>query len=333
MISTQRRSRGITEQDVWQAADALLLAGQRPTIERIRQQLGRGSPNTVSPHLDAWFAGLGARLQDPHAFAGAPALPEPVNQAAQYLWEAAMAQARAALAAEFSEGEAALQRGREALAEEQVALEQERAVLTARLEFAEQARAELARSRDEATDRARQAEQQAAALRAELDAVRASLAEARLETHQQQEAANAQREAADGERALLVARFDADVRRLQRELDASRQTAREGEKRLEEERAASRQRLQQLAEAERELEGRVESLARALEHSSAQIAQQQALLEEYRAMRETQAQGEAALAARGGGAGKAPRRPPPSGLPVSAKARAMLRRGRSRLTP
>ncbi|WP_196360993.1 DNA-binding protein, partial [Achromobacter xylosoxidans] len=39
---------GITEQDVWRAADALLLEGARPTIERVRQKIGRGSPNTVS---------------------------------------------------------------------------------------------------------------------------------------------------------------------------------------------------------------------------------------------------------------------------------------------
>ncbi|WP_050983058.1 DNA-binding protein [Cupriavidus basilensis] len=83
------RSRSITQQDVWQAADALLLAGQRPTIERIRLHLGRGSPNTVSPYLDAWFAGLGARLQDPQAFAAPASLPEPVNQAARYYRRAA----------------------------------------------------------------------------------------------------------------------------------------------------------------------------------------------------------------------------------------------------
>ena len=54
-------SRGINEQDVWKAADALLLEGARPTIERVRLKIGRGSPNTVSPHLESWFARLGAR--------------------------------------------------------------------------------------------------------------------------------------------------------------------------------------------------------------------------------------------------------------------------------
>ena len=40
-------ARGITEEDVHSAADALVCAGERPTVERIRAHLGTGSPNTV----------------------------------------------------------------------------------------------------------------------------------------------------------------------------------------------------------------------------------------------------------------------------------------------
>lgn len=86
--------RGITEKDVFTACDALVLAGERPTIERVRWKIGRGSPNTVSPMLDAWFKGLGRRLQDPGAFAMPPDIPEPVLQASQHFWEVAQAQAR-----------------------------------------------------------------------------------------------------------------------------------------------------------------------------------------------------------------------------------------------
>jgi hypothetical protein len=87
-------ARGITETDVFTACDALLLAGERPTIERVRQKIGRGSPNTVSPMLDAWFKGLGRRLQDPGAFATASDVPNPVLQAAQHFWEVAQAESR-----------------------------------------------------------------------------------------------------------------------------------------------------------------------------------------------------------------------------------------------
>ena len=45
--------RGITEEDVRGAADAIVGRGERPTIDRIRAELGRGSPNNVNRHLDA----------------------------------------------------------------------------------------------------------------------------------------------------------------------------------------------------------------------------------------------------------------------------------------
>ena len=92
-------ARGITEDDVWQAADALIQEGQRPTIERIRQRLGSGSPNTVSPMLERWYQGLGRRLRpgssvpDPAGQGGGDALllpmpdvPLPVLEAAEALW-------------------------------------------------------------------------------------------------------------------------------------------------------------------------------------------------------------------------------------------------------
>jgi len=87
-------ARGITEDEVWKACDVLLLEGARPTIERVRLKLGRGSPNTVSPMLETWFKHLGARIKDPRAFAAPAASPDPVQQAAQHLWEVAQAEAR-----------------------------------------------------------------------------------------------------------------------------------------------------------------------------------------------------------------------------------------------
>jgi hypothetical protein len=100
-------SRGITDKDVWTACDALLLAGARPTIERVRQKIGRGSPNTVSPLLDAWFKGLGTRIADPGSFAAAPDVPEPVQQAARHFWEVALAVTRKDFDERLREGMAA----------------------------------------------------------------------------------------------------------------------------------------------------------------------------------------------------------------------------------
>lgn len=118
--------RGIQYEDVAQAADALLHEGLRPTIERIRQRIGRGSPNTVSPMLERWFAGLGQRLQD-SASAPEPAagLPPVLWQAVQEGWLQACQQAeQQAAAAHHAE--------REALAQEAQQLEQDRVQLHAR---------------------------------------------------------------------------------------------------------------------------------------------------------------------------------------------------------
>ena len=85
-------SRGITPRDVELAADALLRAGERPTIERVREKIGRGSPNTINPALDGWWKRLASRLD-----AGPAALhrlPESVAHVAEALWMQALDEAR-----------------------------------------------------------------------------------------------------------------------------------------------------------------------------------------------------------------------------------------------
>jgi hypothetical protein len=85
-------SRGVTAGDVERAADSLLRSGERPTIDRIRERLGSGSPNTVNPLLDAWWKRLGSRLD-----AGPAALhrlPESVAHVAEALWMQALDEGR-----------------------------------------------------------------------------------------------------------------------------------------------------------------------------------------------------------------------------------------------
>jgi hypothetical protein len=84
--------RGVSASDIERAADALLRAGQRPTIEKVRAKLGTGSPNTINPLLDAWWKKLSARLD-----AGPAALhrlPESVAHAAEALWMQALDEGR-----------------------------------------------------------------------------------------------------------------------------------------------------------------------------------------------------------------------------------------------
>ncbi|WP_313140349.1 DNA-binding protein [Stenotrophomonas sp.] len=78
-------ARGITELDVHQAADELVVGGERPTVERIRAHLGTGSPNTVTRHLDTWWSSVGVRLRQRR-----PDVPEAVNALAQRCWAAAV---------------------------------------------------------------------------------------------------------------------------------------------------------------------------------------------------------------------------------------------------
>lgn len=83
---------GIGFADVEKAADALLREGTRPTLERIRTRIGRGSPNTIQPLLDRWWKSLSARLD-----AGPAALhriPESVVHVVEALWLRLLAEAR-----------------------------------------------------------------------------------------------------------------------------------------------------------------------------------------------------------------------------------------------
>jgi hypothetical protein len=87
-----RSPRGITQSDVSHAADSLLRAGERPTIDKVRAKIGRGSPNTINPMLDAWWKTLSARLD-----AGPAALhrlPETVAHVAEALWMQALDEGR-----------------------------------------------------------------------------------------------------------------------------------------------------------------------------------------------------------------------------------------------
>jgi hypothetical protein len=100
--------RGITAADVDRAADALLRAGERPTIEKVRATIGRGSPNTINPLLDTWWSRLAGRLD-----AGPAALhrlPEQVLLAAEGLWLQTLDEARKRATAEQGSRKASLAR-------------------------------------------------------------------------------------------------------------------------------------------------------------------------------------------------------------------------------
>ena len=109
-------ARGITQEQVNAAADALVAAGERPTVEKIRARLGTGSPNTVTRMLDTWRGALATRLSQVLAL---PAVPADVGQAFTEVWRLAMTQAG-------SLAQAALAHEQNALLAAQSSLTQER---------------------------------------------------------------------------------------------------------------------------------------------------------------------------------------------------------------
>lgn len=125
-------SRGITSTDVDRAADALLREGERPTIEKVRLKIGRGSPNTINPLLDTWWSRLAGRLD-----AGPAALhrlPEPVLLAAEGLWMQTLDEARRRAAAEQGSGKASLAKDRQDLEVRSHVLSIRESELTSRLQ-------------------------------------------------------------------------------------------------------------------------------------------------------------------------------------------------------
>jgi hypothetical protein len=78
--------------DVQRAADALLRQGRKPSVAAIREQLGGGSPNTITPLLAKYWGKLGARLGDgPESL---ERVPEALARVTELLWRRALEEAR-----------------------------------------------------------------------------------------------------------------------------------------------------------------------------------------------------------------------------------------------
>lgn len=103
---------GVPENEVFAAADAVLARGERPTVERVRLELGRGSPARVGALLDQWWEHLAGRLRGETRL---PDLPTEVAQALVAIWQQAITLAQGVT-------EQALTSQRQVLAEEREAL-------------------------------------------------------------------------------------------------------------------------------------------------------------------------------------------------------------------
>ena len=213
-------ARGVPQDEIHRVADALLTGGERPTVERVRLALGRGSPNTIGPMLDAWWAQLAQRLAQRLTL---PNVPDTVGEAFALAWEAALEAGRAHAEAAVAPERAALA---DVLAKTEAAIASERATrveLEKRLAAAQgettASHAALVMSDQRNADLQRQVASQQAELQALSLRLDATLARHHLVVQQAEEA----RIAAAAERDTLQAHLRQVEDRAYGEVDRTRQ--------------------------------------------------------------------------------------------------------------
>jgi len=190
----------------------------------VRQKIGSGPPNTVSPFLETWFKHLGGRIKDPGAFAAPPALPDPVIQAAQHFWEAALAETRRDFDERLRDGLAA--------AVANVETEKERAAIADRAAF--EATAKVTRLQAELVERDTLLQEQRAAREkseAHLVEARTQAEELRLRLDASYTESASLRDQSQRTIAEAIERFAAAERRAALEIDSERTARSKAERR------------------------------------------------------------------------------------------------------
>lgn len=225
--------KGVTQDQVNAAIDALVAAGERPTIERVRAALGTGSPNTVARMLDVWWTTLHERLTHQQTKLAVPDAPDDVAVVATRLWQVALERA-----GEHAEQGVAVLRD---------ALVRDRAACQERAATAEAVGAEADRARRAAESRLedvqRLVDQQAAQL-ADVQRLRGDLerqvADLASQLGASQQALLAARAEAAHERTRLEAAHQAAEDRWLQEVDRARQEEAKSVARLQQALSVSR---------------------------------------------------------------------------------------------
>lgn len=221
--STQRefaRIGPVTAADVATACDELLAAGGRPTVEKVREILGRGSMTTINKFLNTWWADLSERVA---AFEKRPAVPDPLADLIANAWSAALELARTHAQNELAERSAVVEaRHAEATSTFGAAEALRDAAETKLREMRETLERLQSRLDDESAEVGR--------LRTELASVKtgllgaeAALADARRINGEQREDAMRERERAAAQLSEVSAARDADQVRWASQVDEARQ--------------------------------------------------------------------------------------------------------------
>lgn len=86
--TTRERSPNVSYGEIERTAISILKEGRRPTVENVREVLGRGSPGTIADALKRFWRDLGAKAEgDPAALSRMPA---EIADLADGLWQKAL---------------------------------------------------------------------------------------------------------------------------------------------------------------------------------------------------------------------------------------------------
>jgi DNA repair exonuclease SbcCD ATPase subunit len=277
-------AKGITQAQVDTAADALVVAGERPTVDRIRAFLGTGSPNTVTRMLETWWQSLGARLTAQQARVTLPGVPESVAVLATQLWDAALEAAQAEASQSCSAQMDAIAARAAQLEVDRQALDDRAQALELAAQVADQARL-LAEARQA---EAQQLGQHQAAQIEDLTQERNSV-RARIEALERDRAELAERLArqiddASAEREALAQHGRAVEDRAHQEVDRARQDAKALQAQLAKREQEWRQNERQLGEAR---EQAIREAASHQQDATAQRARAEALEQQLRRLEQT----------------------------------------------
>ncbi len=227
---------GVKRDDVFAACEELLRAGERPSVERVRMHIGSGSPNTITPHVNAWFETLPGRLrpvgvtddsaESVKALMESTGLDDAVIESFHSLWKLALRRSGQAWRAEVDASRAEVEADRATLREAEADLADRQIAFEAASKGLEEA---LATTREALASSQRQAadvEAQRTALAAQLEEAHTNLLQAtrRVETMRGEfDAAGVKHAAALREQQ---ARHDAQEKRHLLEVDRAREEAR-----------------------------------------------------------------------------------------------------------
>jgi len=199
---------GVTREQVHQVADEIAAEGQNPTVMSVRNRLGGGSPNNITPWLGAW-----REAHERTKTEVLPQLPEGVEGAMRQVWSIAWKAAQAQF-----EGE------RDALATARKDIEHERAEMLTEI-------SRLDGELDEATTKLHAAAVDLASERRDHDQTKAAVREAKAladerHRHIEQQAAELREVRAERDAAVAsAARLDADNAHLRTDLERAREAS------------------------------------------------------------------------------------------------------------